>query len=122
MKTKSQRGISPRNSAAKFRISRRNFAAEHGEKVYLSLCIKINWPVFRGVSRRKKMAVTKVFFFCLNLILIWMILYHFKSYQCFVFVSIGIFFIIIVLVPTVTKILLFKFQINFYAFISFQVV
>ena len=47
-KNKSQRGISPRNSAAKFRISRRNFAAEHGEKIYLSLRIKNQ---LTGVSR-----------------------------------------------------------------------
>ena len=79
MKNKSQRGKSPRN-----------FVAEHGEKVYLSIRIKINLPVFRGEkdNSHKLFFFFFFFFFFFKLILIWMFLYHFKSYPYFVFVSI----------------------------------
>ena len=46
-------------------------------------------------------------------------LYFISSYQYFVFISILYKYR---LVPTVTKVLLFKFHFNLHAFISFQVV
>ena len=58
-----RREIPPRNSAAKFQISRRNFAAEHGEKSIPVITHKIQ---LTGVSRcfaAKKTTVTFFFFF-----------------------------------------------------------
>ena len=111
MKNKSQRGISPRNSAAKFRISQRNTA----KKVYL---YKYQ---LTGVSRRKRWQSQKFFLlFKFNLNLDALISFQVVSMFCFCFN--WQFCIIIVLVQTVTKVLLFKFHFDLYAFISFQVV
>ena len=84
VKNKSQRGISPRNSGFRGEI--------RGGTRRKSISVIMHKNQLTGVSRcfaAKKMAVTFFFFFFLfkfnfNLD----VLYHFKSYQCFVFVSI----------------------------------
>ena len=76
MKNKSKRGISPRNPEFRGEISRRNTA----KKVNLSLRIKINGPVFRGVSRRKRF-----FLFKFNFNLDGFILFQVVSILCFRF-------------------------------------
>ena len=116
MKNKSQRGISPRNNfAAKFRGGTRR----------KSIPVIMHKNQLTGVSRcfaAKKMAVT--FFFCLffNLILNLDVFISFQVVSMFCFCFNWQFCMIIVLVPTVSKFLLFKFHFNLYAFISFQVV
>ena len=85
MKNKSQRGISPRNSAAKKRISRRNFAAEHGEK---SIPVNTHINQLTVVSRcfaAKKSTVTKIFLFKFNFNLDVFISFQVVSIFCFRF-------------------------------------